>query len=107
MNERVNLPPSEQYRLAAKDWVEKDDAARLLEECKTATLAQMMRMLGDIPVSHAERDTKASAAWLDYIHKMVEARTAANLAKVKMEWTRIRFSTWMSMEATKRAEMRL
>jgi hypothetical protein len=38
---------------------------------------------------------------------MVNARTAANLAKVKLEWTRMRFNEWQSENATKRAEMRL
>lgn len=34
MNASSNLPPSEQYRLAAKAWVDLDGAARLLEESK-------------------------------------------------------------------------
>lgn len=102
-----NQLPSEQYRLAAKDWVQKDSAARLLEEGKTAVLAQRMNALGDMPASHAEREVKASEYWGDYIKQMVEARTAANLAKVRMEWTRMKFMEWQSENANKRAEMRL
>ena len=102
-----NTHPSEQYRVAAKDWVAKDGAARLLEESKTAVLAQRMKELGDMPVSSAEREVKASEEWDAYIKVMVEARTQANLARVKMEWTRMKFQEWSSENANKRAEMRL
>ena len=102
-----NQPISEQFRLSAKDWVEKDSAANLLEETKSAVLSQMMARLGDIPVSHAERTVKASEEWKDYITKMVKAREAANLAKVRCEYIRMKFHEQNSSEATKRAEMRL
>jgi hypothetical protein len=107
MNERANTPLSEQYRLAAKEWCELDAAASMLEECKSATLSQMMQAKGDVPVSHAERDVKASADWRDYIEKMVAARKDANLARVKIEWIRMRHSEWISADATRRAEMKL
>ncbi len=100
-------PPSEQFRLAAKIWVDLDSAARLLEECKTAMLAQRMKALGDIPAAHSEREVKASPGWLEYITKMVEARRDANLAKVRMEYYRMKFSEWISLDATRRAEMKL
>lgn len=107
MNDRANVPLSEQYRVFAKAWVDLDSAANLLEETKSAVLAQRMNALGDIPVSHAERTVKASPEWADFIKRMVDARTAANLAKVKLEWTRMRHSEHISLEAAKRAEMRL
>ena len=103
----TNQSPSEMYRLAAKDWVARDGAARLLEDSKSAVLAQRMQALGNLPTSHAERDIKASEEWMAYIKVTVEARTQANLAKVKMEWTKMRFSEWQSENANKRAEMRL
>jgi putative sterol carrier protein len=107
MTEQANHPVSEQFRLAAKDWVEKDSAANLLEETKSAVLSQMMARLGDIPVSHAERAVKSSEEWMDFITKMVRAREAANLAKVRCEFIRMKFSEWQSHNANKRAEMRL
>ena len=60
-----------------------------------------------MPVSSAEREVKASEEWDAYIKVMVEARTQANLARVKMEWTRMKFQEWSSENANKRAEMRL
>ena len=102
-----NQPISEQYRIAAKAWVDADSAARMLEESKTAVLSQKMKALGDVPAAHAERDVKASPEWHAWIKSMVEAKTAANLAKVKLEYIKMRFSEWQSTNADKRAEMRM
>ena len=100
-------PLSESYRIASKAWVDLDGAARLLEETKTAVLSQRMRQLGDMPVSKAEQIVKASPEWMDFIERMCKARTDANLAKVRLEWVRMKFSEWMANDATNRAEMKL
>lgn len=107
MTERPNLPLSEQYRLVARKWVDADSAANLLEETKSAFLAKLMALQGDMPVSRAEMNVKASAEWTDYVTKMVKAREQAALLKAQLEFIRMRFSEWNSMEATKRAEMKL
>lgn len=102
-----NQPFSEQYRLVAKDWVEKDGAARMLEETKTAVLAQRKAALGDIPDNKAEKQVKSSPEWYDFIKQMVDAKTAANLARVKMEYVKMKSWEYQSGDANKRAEMRL
>lgn len=107
MTDASNRPLSEQFRLAAKDWVDKDAAANLLEETKSAVLSQRMAALGDMPVSRAELIVKASPEWAEFVTQMVEARKAANLAKVKLEWLRMKHSEAQSYEATRRAEMKL
>lgn len=103
----ANAPLSEQFRLAAKDWVDKDSAASMLEETKSAVLSQRMAALGDMAVSKAELQVKASLEWREFVEGMVRARTSANLAKVKLEWIRLKFNEWQSEAATKRAEMKL
>lgn len=102
-----NLPLSEQYRLIAKKWVDADSAANLLEESKSAFLAKQMTILGDMPVSRAEMQVKASDGWTDYIDKMVKARAQASLLKVQLEYIRMKFMEWNSQTATQRAEMKL
>jgi hypothetical protein len=102
-----NRPLSEQFRVVAKQYVEADAAASLLEETKSAVLSQRMAALGDIPVSHAERAVKSSPEWIEHVTKIVEARKESNLLKLKMEWLRMKFSEWQSEAATRRAEMRL
>jgi hypothetical protein len=103
----TDRPLSEEYRLAAKAWVEKEAAASLLEECKSSVLSERMAALGDIPVSRAEMQVKASDEWRDFVEAMVEARRQANLAKVRLEWVRMKHAEAQSAEASKRAEMRL
>ena len=100
-------PISEEYRIVAKQWVDADNAARMLEESKTAVLSQKMAEQGDMPVSSAERNVKASPEWYEFIEKMVTARTTANRLKVQLEYIRMKSSEHQSFEATKRAEMKL
>jgi hypothetical protein len=100
-------PLSEQFRIIAKEWCDLDGAARMLEECKSATLSTMMKRLGDKPAAHAERDVKSSPEWHDYIRKMVETRTAANLKKVQLEFIRMRQQEWIAADANARVERRL
>ncbi len=103
-----NGPPlSEQFRIIAKKWVEQDAAASLLEESKSAVLAQRMAALGEMPVSKAEMQVKASDDWHEYIENMVDQRKKAAMLKVQLEYIRMQFSEWQSHEATRRAEMKL
>lgn len=98
---------SEEFRLIAKQWVEADAAATLLEETKSAFLSQRMLALGEVPVSRAEMAVKGSAEWSGHVESIVQARKAANLLKVKLEWIRMRHSEQMSREATERTERKL
>lgn len=103
----ANLPWSEQYRIVAKQWVDADAAANVFEEMKTANLARLMAQEGDLPVSRAEMNVKASEAWRSYLKEMLDARKRATLLKVQMEYLRMKFQEWSSENANKRAEMRL
>lgn len=102
-----NLPLSEQFRLIAKKWIDADSAASILEETKSAFLSQRMAEQGDVPVSRAEMAVKASSEWSSYVTEMVEARKRASLLKAQLEYIRMRFSEHQSIEATRRAEMKL
>lgn len=102
-----NEPLSEQYRLAALEWVRLDAAATILEESKSAILSQEMKKLGDIPASHAERDVKASEEWREYIEQMVVARRMAGEAKVEAEFIRMRYWEHNNADANRRKEMGL
>jgi hypothetical protein len=74
----------------------------MLESCREVTFSQMVKARGDIPVARAERDAKASPEWTEYVKKMVEARTAANLKKVQLAFIRMKLMEATSMEATAR-----
>ena len=102
-----NQPWSEQYRVVAKLWVDADAAANLLEETKSAVLARLMAKEGDMPVSRAEMNVKASKEWSDFLSSMIDARKQATFLKVKVEYIRMKFMEWNSENATRRAEMKL
>ena len=79
---RNDVPVSEQYRLAAQEWVEMDAAARMLEEGKTTYLAQQKASHGDIPDSKAERIVKNKMG--EYREKQeAEARERQRVAELE------------------------
>ena len=99
-----DIPVSEQYRLAALDWVAMDAAARMLEEGRTTYLAQQINLLGEMPHAKAERIVKANPEWADYIKKMVNTKTTANRQKVELDFLRMRAMERNSEEANARSE---
>lgn len=104
-------PISEQFRIVAKQWVDADAAASLMDELKTTTLEQMKTRLikasGPMPNNTAERIVKSSPDWEQYIRDMCKHKTAANRFKVQMEYLRMRHREWIGADATARAEMRM
>ena len=106
-----NLPISEQFRIVAKQWVDAESAASLLEDTKSSILSQRMQaLIRDEPglaINRAEATVKASGEWAEWINGMNDARRKANLLKVQMEYLRMKSGEQASYEATKRAEMKL
>lgn len=103
----VTKPISELWRESATRWVELEAAADLLESTKSAVLAQLMSKCGDMPVSKSEMTVKASPQWKEHVERIAKAREAANLAKVEVDYLRMRHSEAMSKEATDRLEAKL
>lgn len=97
---------SEQYRLAGMVWADREAAAQILEDSKSAILAQKCKELGDIPVNRAEQEIKASKFWRDHIQKIVDARKEANKAKIELEYIRMCYYEGQAQQANTRAELR-
>lgn len=106
-----NYPISERFRITAKQWVEANEAASLMEETKTAILSEMIgRVIGSnisMPYNKAELAAKSSDEYKEFVTQMVILRSKANLLKVKMEYLRMQFQEWSSHEANARSEKRL
>ncbi len=66
-----NEPLSEQFRIVAKQWVEADAAASVLEETKSAVLSQRMLALGEMTVSKAEMTVKGSPEWTEHVTRLL------------------------------------
>lgn len=103
----VDFPFSERFRLAAEQWADLENAAQLLEDTKSLVMAQKQAQCGDVPVNRAEQMIKASPDWLRYVESIVEARKKANMAKITMEYEKMRFHENQGREANVRAELRL
>ena len=90
----------DQFYASAMKWATLDEAARKLEEMRTAYFARLMKEItdkveADAPkptMAAAERDAKASQPWHDYLTDMIEARTRANEARADMETLRARIA---------------
>lgn len=107
-----DTPISEVYRLRAREWVEADKAAKLMEESKTIAFSQMVnrtisKAVGKMPHNRAEAIVKSGEEYKEYIEKMVMLRSEANLLRVEVEYLRMKHSEQQSSEATARAERRL
>ncbi len=98
---------ADKYRRLGEDWADKEAAAQLLEDTKSAVMAQRQAALGDMPVNRAEQVVKASSDWYEHVTKIVEARKAANLAKVQLEAIKIQYNEWNNAEANARTEKRM
>jgi hypothetical protein len=104
-------PISEKFRLVAREWVEADEAASLMEETKSTILSEIINNVIsyklDMPFNKAELSAKSSPEYKEFITTMVKLRSKANLLKVKLAYLRMQFSEWQSHEANARAEKRL
>ena len=104
-------PISEQFRIVAKQWVDADAAASLMEELKTTTLEKMKQRIiedeGPMAENKAERQAKCDPEWEAYLRGMCAHRATANRLKVQMKYLEIKHREWIGLDATARAEMKL
>ncbi len=104
---KIGNPISERYRVVAKEWVELEAAANMLETTKSSVFSQLVVKQGDLAVNRAELNVKASQEWMAHVEMIAEARKAANLAKVRLEYIKMQFSEQQSAEANARAERKM
>ena len=107
MENENQRPWSEIWKEAADEWVDLEAAARLLEETKSAVLAQREAACGDIPVNRATQLVKSSLEWMDHLEKVVDAKTASNKSWVKVEFYKMKYNEWVSQQANERTMARL
>mgnify|MGYP001470588676 CR=1 FL=1 len=98
-------------------WAELDAAAGLLEETKKTLLAQLIQekvqaaaAVGGnrpLPMNQAESLALADPRYEAHLRKMVDARKAANRAKVQYDSGRVKIELMRSLVAARREEMRL
>src|SRR5512135_1688777 len=90
-NTAMNRPLSEVWYDAAQTWVDAEAAASALEDTKSSVFSQMVLRCPEKAVARAEIAVRASEEWQQHLDKIGRARTAANRAKIGMEFQRMRF----------------
>ncbi len=102
-----NEPLSAQWYEAATRWVEAESAADLLDQTKSAVLAQMMARCQEKSVAAKELIVKAGSEWFNHVNKIAAARREANLLKVRAEYLKMLYWDQSSQAATERAHSRM
>lgn len=104
-----NLPISEQWYRAAREWNGLNKAASLLEESRQTFLSQLTnnRVSMGTPVTRADVDAKASQEYKDYVANMVNARALANEKKIETEYLKMRHWESQSDSANERTMAKL
>ena len=87
-------------------WADAEAAAQALEETRKSVLAQITVENRPECKSHTEAETQAlaDARYRDHVAQMVNARKAANKARVRFDTTKVWIELLRSQEATRRAE---
>ena len=93
--------------VAGNDWADKQAAYNILEDTKNAVLAQLMLKSQATSVAAKEIEAKASKEFTEHVQNTQEAMKAALKAKVQYESIKIWIELRRSVEATRRAEMKL
>lgn len=105
-------PLSEQFRIVARQWVDEHSAFNMLDKLKNETFAKMVREYiqssdENMAYNRAEMHVRASDDWMQYKKDLVSHENAAAKLKVQMEFIRMRFSEWQSLNANARQERQL
>lgn len=92
---------------AGEDWADKQAAADLLEETRKCVLAKCMQDAPGGSQASKEMNALASEEYTDFVGGMVDARKAANKARVRYDSAKVLAEMRRSQESTRRAEMNL
>lgn len=92
---------------AGEAWADAEAAAELLEETKKSVLAKLMNECGHASIAGKEMNALADPEYKKHIEGMVQARRAANKARVRYDSAKILSELRRSQESTRRAEMQI
>lgn len=94
----------ERWRLRAAEWLDAQQAADLLRECKNDTFAQITSEMEGHSNAEKERNARCSGRWNEYRNKMIEAESQARRLKLRVTYERMMFDAMRSENANARTE---
>ncbi len=95
---------------AGNEWADRNAAAQLLEETRKSVrseIAQEYKRRDNLSAIEAERMAEASSEYRQHVERMVNARKAANRARVAYDGIRALIDMRRTQAATAREEARL
>ena len=92
---------------SGEDWADKQAAAELLEENKKSVLAELANKCLENSLGARESLALADPAYRLHLANMVDARHAANRAKVRYDAIKVLSEMRRTIESTRRAEMQM
>ena len=92
---------------AGEDWADKQAAADLLEETRKSVLAQLQVQSDGTSMAQKEMYALADPEYRKFVEGMVNARKAANKARVRYDSAKVLAELRRSQESTRRAEMQI
>lgn len=92
---------------AGETWADAEAAADLLEETRKSVLAKLINEAEAGSMAAKESLALADPTYRQFIEGMVQARKAANKARVRYDSAKVLAELRRSQESTRRAEMNL
>lgn len=98
------LEQVERWRIAAAEWLDAQEAADLLRECKNDTFAEIVDHQDGTTNAEKERQARLSPEWKEYRTKMIDAESHARRLRLRVNYQKMRFEAMRSENANARTE---
>ena len=92
---------------AGESWADAEAAAAMLEETRKSVLAKLMNEADASSIAAKEMYALADTTYREFVEGMVQARKAANKARVRYDSAKVLAELRRSQESTRRAEMQI
>ena len=94
----------EKWRLAAAEWLDAQEAADILRECKNDTFAEIKSGIDAKTEAERDRLARVSSEWRDYRKKMLDAEAHARRLKLRVKYADMVFDAKRTEAANARSE---
>ena len=92
---------------AGESWADAEAAAAMLEETRKSVLAKCMNESDATSIAAKEMYALADPEYRKFVEGMVQARKAANKARVRYDSAKVLAELRRSQESSRRAEMQI
>ena len=109
--ESDNRSWADRFRAQGEKWADLHNAAQLLDDMKGVVFAQKVNaLLANDPkmaVNRAENEIKSSDDWEEYVRSCVAASHQDNLAKIELEFMKMKLQEYQGQQANELQELKM